>query len=418
MKRVYLCIDLKSFYASCECVLLGLDSMTTDLVVADKSRGDGTICLAVSASLKQKGVKNRCRLYQIDKKLKYIIAKPRMSLYIQMSASIYKIYLKYVSKDDILVYSIDECFLDITNYLDMYKMTPYQLGKTIIDDIYKQKGICATCGIGTNMFLAKVSMDIVSKHVKNHIGFLDEELFKKTMWYHTPITDFWNIGAGIATRLKKYGVNNLHDITLLDEKVLYKEFGVNAEYLIDHAYGKESCTIKQCHEYKSKSKSISNGQVLFEDYSYNDGLTVVKEMVEQSSLQLIDKHLVSNNISLYIGYSKDSYHSTGGSIKLSGYFNSYNKFLKEFINLYLSTTNPEFKIRRINIGFNNLKDESYLDVDLFDDNIQLEKEYKANKAILEIQKLYGKNSILKATNLLPKATTRKRNNLIGGHNSI
>lgn len=417
MEKIYLCIDLKSFYASCECVLNGLDSLTTDLVVADVKRGEGTICLAVSPSLKQKGVKNRCRLYQIDKNLKYIIAKPRMSLYIKMSAKIYSIYLKYVSKDDILVYSIDECFLDVTNYLKLYKSTPKQLAKTIIDDVYNTTGICATCGIGTNMFLAKIAMDIVSKKVDDHLGFLDEELFKKEMWFHTPLTDFWNIGSGIEHRLKKYNVKNLYDITKLDESILYKEFGVNATYLIDHAYGKESCTIKDCHEYKSKSNSISSSQVLFEDYSYLDGVIILKEMVQVNVLKLIKDELVTNNISLYIGYSKNE-SMTYKSLKLDGYTDSYLKLIDSFKRIYLEIVDSNLKIRRIGIGLNNLKNNKYRTINLFDDEIKLEKELKANKAIIQIREMYGKDSILKLIDLEKKATQRQQNKMIGGHNSL
>ncbi len=417
MERIYLCIDLKSFYASCECVLNGLDSLTTDLVVADVKRGEGTICLAVSPSLKQKGVKNRCRLYQIDKNLKYIIAKPRMSLYIQMSAKIYSIYLKYVSKDDILVYSIDECFLDITSYLKMYGLTYKQLAQKIIDDVYESVGICATCGIGTNMFLAKVAMDIVSKHVDDHLGYLDEELFKKEMWYHTPLTDFWNIGEGISRRLKKYGVINLYGVTKLDENILYKEFGVNASFLIDHAYGKESCTIKDCHEYKSKSNSISSSQVLFEDYSYLDGLIILKEMGEAIILKLITNNFVTDNISVFIGYSNYE-NCSSKSAKLDGYYDSYSKLMNVFVSLYNQIIIKELKVRRIGISLNNLKDVSYRSINLFDDNLILEKELKANKVICQIREMYGKNSILRGIDLLEKATTRTRNKLIGGHNYL
>ncbi len=417
MERIYLCIDLKSFYASCECVLNGLDSLTTDLVVADVKRGEGTICLAVSPSLKQKGVKNRCRLYQIDKNLKYIIAKPRMSLYIQMSAKIYSIYLKYVSKDDILVYSIDECFLDITSYLKMYGLTYKQLAQKIIDDVYESVGICATCGIGTNMFLAKVAMDIVSKHVDDHLGYLDEELFKKEMWYHTPLTDFWNIGEGISRRLKKYGVINLYGVTKLDENILYKEFGVNASFLIDHAYGKESCTIKDCHEYKSKSNSISSSQVLFEDYSYLDGLIILKEMGEAIILKLITNNLVTDNVSVFIGYSNYE-NCSSKSVKLDGYYDSYSKLMNVFVSLYNQIVIKELKVRRIGISLNNLKDVSHRSINLFDDNLILEKELKANKVICQIREMYGKNSILRGIDLLEKATTRTRNKLIGGHNYL
>ena len=232
MEKVYLCIDLKCFCASVECVARGLDPFETDLVVADPSRGNGAICLAISPSLKAKGVKNRCRIFEIPKNIDYITALPRMKLYIKYSADIYGIYLKYVSAEDIVVYSIDECFLDVTSYLKMYKLTAKELAKKIIDDVYDTLNICATVGIGTNLFLAKVALDITAKHTSDHMGYLDEEEFKKQIWHHKPITDIWNIGRGIAKRLEKYNCYDLYDVAHMDEKVLYKEFGVNAEFLI------------------------------------------------------------------------------------------------------------------------------------------------------------------------------------------
>ena len=251
--RTYICIDLKTFYASCECVDRGLDPFKTNLVVCDPSRGNGGICLAVSPKMKMQGVKNRCRIFEIPKNIDYIVAKPRMKYYIEHAADIYAIYLKYISKDDIHVYSIDECFMDVTKYLKLYEMSAKDLANMIMKDVYQTTGISSACGIGSNLFLAKIALDITAKHTDDNIGILDEEEFKKTMWHHRPITDIWNIGGGIARRLEKYNVYDLKGITELDEKILYKEFGVNAEFLIDHAYGRESCTIKDIHNYKSKS---------------------------------------------------------------------------------------------------------------------------------------------------------------------
>ena len=329
-EKYYLCIDLKSFFASVECVERKLKSLTTNLVVADPSRGDGAICLAVSPSLKALGVKNRCRIFEISKNIDYITAMPRMNLYIKYSADIYSIYLKYISCEDIHVYSIDECFLDITNYLKLYKKTPKELAKIIIEDVYKTTGICATVGIGTNLFLAKVALDITAKHAKDNMGFLNEEIFKETIWFHKPITDIWNIGRGIANRLLKYNCETLYDVAHMDEKILYKEFGINALYLIDHSKGIEPCSIKQIHNYKAKNNSLSNGQILFEDYNYENALLVVKEMVDLNVLQLVDKHLVTDCIFLSIGYSKDVIKPTGGRFKLDGYTASYSK-IKELV---------------------------------------------------------------------------------------
>jgi DNA polymerase V len=410
--KKYLCIDLKSFYASCECVLRGLDSLKTDLVVADPKRGDGALCLAVSASLKEKGVRNRCRLFEIPKNLNYIIALPRMKKYIEYSSWIYKIYEKYVSKDDILVYSIDECFLDVTDYLKMYGLDEISLAKRIIDDVMKTTGICATAGVGTNMFLAKVALDITAKHEKSHIGYLDEEKFKKEIWFHTPLTDIWNIGEGITRRLMHLGCFNLYDVAHTKEEILYKEFGKNALFLIDHSKGIEPCTIKECHEYKSKDKSLSNSQILFSDYNYTDALLVFKEMVETNLIELISSNLYTNSIDVFIGYSKE-----GGSQKnknLGFYTNDYKLLHDELINLFLSAIDKNKMVRRLGLGFGHVIDEEKKPISLFDD--ENKKDKNLIKAITSIKKKYGKNSILKGMNLEEKSTQKKRNTLIGGHN--
>ena len=416
MEKVYLCIDLKCFFASVECVARGLDPFETDLVVADPSRGNGAICLAISPSLKAKGVKNRCRIFEIPKNIDYITALPRMKLYIKYSADIYGIYLKYVSAEDIVVYSIDECFLDVTSYLKMYKLTAKELAKKIIDDVYATLNICATVGIGTNLFLAKVALDITAKHSVSNMGYLDEDEFKKQIWHHKPITDIWNIGRGIAKRLEKYNCYDLYDVAHMDEKVLYKEFGVNAEFLIDHSKGIEPTTIKDIHNYKAKSNSMSNNQILFEDYKYDDAFLVLKEMVEMNVLELVDKHLVTNCISLFVGYSKDVIKPTGVSMTLDEYTSSYAKLNEYFIRLFKNNVDKYHMIRRIGIGFNNVIDEKYATINLFTDVKKEEKERKMQEAIIEIKKKYGKNSILKAMNLQEKATARKRNKLVGGHN--
>lgn len=286
MNRYYLCIDLKTFYASVECVERGLDPFNTNLVVADPDRGKGTICLAVSPKMKMLGVKNRCRVFEIPPNIKYIMATPRMKKYIEYSANIYGIYLKYFSKDDIHVYSIDEAFMDVTNYLKLYKVNAIELAKTIIKDIFKTYGITATAGVGTNMYLAKIALDITAKHSSTNIGYLDEEKYKKELWHHRPLSDFWQVGKGIERRLNKMRIFDMYDIAHTDPKKLYKEFGVNAEYLIDHSLGKESCTISDIKKYKSKTNSITNSQVLFEDYSFDKARLVLKEMVEIRKLEI------------------------------------------------------------------------------------------------------------------------------------
>lgn len=416
MEKYYLCIDLKSFYASVECVERGLDPLTTNLVVADPSRGNGAICLAITPSMKKMGIKNRCRIFEIPKHIKYITALPRMKKYMEVSAQIYSVYLKYISQDDIHVYSIDECFLDVTKYIKLYNKSPKEIARMLLDAVYQETGLTATVGIGTNLFLAKVALDITAKKSPDFMGFLDENIFKEHIWHHQPITDIWNIGRGIAKRLLRYGIIDLYGVTRIDPKVLYKEFGINAELLIDHAWGVEPCTIEDIHKYHSKSQSVSNSQILFEDYGYDDAFIVLKEMVDINVLELIDKKLVTNNISLYIGYSKDIIKPTGGSLTLDGYTQSREKLMKYFCDLFIRTTNKEYKIRRIGLGFNNVKDEIFQDFDLFTDFEKEGKEKSVQNAIINIKKKYGKNSIIKGMDLQEKATTIKRNKLVGGHN--
>ena len=415
--KIYLCIDLKTFFASVECVERGLDPYKVNLVVADNSRGNGALCLAISPKMKAQGIKNRCRIFEIPKSVDYIIAKPRMKKYMEYSANIYSIYLKYVSKDDIHVYSIDECFLDITPYLKLYGLSPKELANKIISDVVETTGITATAGIGTNLYLCKIALDITAKHSKDNIGYLDEEIYKQTLWEHTPLTDFWHIGKGIANRLNRLGITCMKNLATYPTEPLYREFGINAEYLIDHAWGVEPTTIADIKAYRSSSHSISNSQILFEDYSYEDALLVMKEMVEIKVLDLVDQHLVTNNISLYIGYSKDTIKGTGGSMKLSVCTNSYDILLKNFIYLYKKTTNITTGIRRIGISMNNVIDEIYEQYDLFTDYEKIKEERSLQKALINIKSKYGKNAVLKGMNLQEKATSRKRNTLVGGHNA-
>lgn len=412
---IYCCIDLKSFFASVECVERGLDPFRASLVVADPDRGNGSICLAVSPRLKALGVKNRCRVFEIPKNIEYITAPPRMKLYMKYSADIYGIYLNYISKDDIHVYSIDECFINLTPYLKLYNRDGKNMAEMLRQAVYEKTGITATCGVGTNMFLAKIALDITAKKTPDGIGVLDEKIFKKTLWYHRPITDIWNIGPGIAKRLEKYGVYDLHGVTQIDPAVLYKEFGINAEFLIDHANGIEPCTIEEIHAYKSKTKSISNGQILFEDYKYSDALTVMKEMADNLVLELADKGLTCGNVSLWVGYSKDVRPSTGATRKLSDRTNSFRKIAGKLTEIFMETTDKEQPIRRINIGLGDVSYERSSSLDLFGEQENDEKEEKVYKAVAGIKKEFGKNAIVKAISYKEKATGIARNGMVGGH---
>lgn len=415
--KYYLCIDLKSFYASVECVERGLDPYQSHLVVADISRGKSTICLAVSPHLKVQGVPNRCRLFEIPSYFHCIVAKPRMKLYMQYSADIYEIYLKYVSSQDIYVYSIDEAFLDLTPYLNFYHMEIKQLAQMIIDDVYHTTGIPATVGIGTNLYLAKVALDITAKHVESHIGYLDETLYYQKLWHHVPLTDFWQIGKGIAKRLEKYDITTMEGIAHCQEDVLYKEFGVNARILIDHAWGQETLTLAEIKNYQPRHRSFSQGQILFGNYQYQDALLILKEMVGDSVLLLVERHLVTNHISLHVHYRNRHIKATGGSRKIFQTTNSYELLIQAFIQLFQSTTLLNQEIRKISIGFGRVVDEKYEAYDLFTDYTAIQKERQLQHALIDIQNKYGKDSVFKGLNLLEKSTARKRHRLIGGHNA-
>lgn len=416
-EHIYLCIDLKTFYASCECVLRGLDPFKTNLVVADPSRGKGAICLAISPKLKAMGIRNRCRLFEIPDNVSYITAMPQMKKYMEFSAKIYSIYLRYIAKEDIYPYSIDEMFLDVTTYLSLYNTTPQKLAKALINKLKEELGLPSACGIGTNLFLAKVALDITAKHTPDNIGYLDEGKFKNELWTHQPLTDFWQIAGGMTKRLNNMGLFTLKDISQANPELLFKEFGINAEILIDHANGIEPVTIKDIKGYKRKSQSISTSQILFTDYEYDKAKLIVKEMVELMTLQLVEKGLVTSNIGLVIRYSKDTIKQTGGSMKLTICTNSYSLLLPYFIQIYEQTTNKEALIRGIGISFNNVTTEDNEYYDLFADTEEVFKERKLAETINSIKNKYGKNSILKAMNLEEGATTIKRNKLIGGHNA-
>ena len=415
--KYYTCIDLKSFYASVECVERGYDPFKVNLVVADSSRGRGAITLAISPALKKLGVKNRCRLYEIPSFIKYEIATPRMKKYMEYSGRIYRMYLDYLSAEDIHVYSIDECFIYLSPYLSLYRKTPKELTKMLMDEIFNRFGICATGGIGTNMFLAKIALDIQAKHKPDNIAFLDEEKFKEEMWHHTPITDFWNIGKGTARRLEKKMIYDLYGVAHCEPAVLYKEFGVNAEYLIDHAWGREGCTMKNLQNYHSKTHSISNSQILFEDYCYNDAMIVMLEMVEFLSLKLVETQCLCKSISLFIRYSKDCRMPTGGGRKLPQATDSYQILEGYFLELFKRTTFFDSPIRQIALSANDVVGLAASELSLFNAyDVDEEQDRNLQQAMLDIKAKYGKNSILRGISYHTKATGKIRNQLIGGHN--
>lgn len=499
MDKTYICIDLKSFYASFECVERNLNPLTTNLVVADKSRTEKTICLAVSPSLKSFGIPGRERLFIVNQKVKeanrerikkapngkfigkssdylelmkhpeleigFEIATPQMAKYIEVSSKIYNIYLKYVSKEDIHVYSIDEVFMDVTNYLKGRDMDAYKMAETIILDVLENTGITATAGIGTNMYLAKVAMDIVAKKKQPdehgvRIASLDEMKYRLELWDHTPLTDFWRVGRGYQDRLEKLGLHTMGDIALCsegnandyyNEDLLYKEFGVNAELLIDHAWGYEPTTIRDIKNYKPNGRSISSGQVLHCGYDFNKAKLIAKEMIDNLSLDLVSKNLVTNQIGLYVGYDisnvnsnykgevkKDYYgriapKSSHGGINLGDYTSSSKKMITALSELFDSIVDKRLLIRRINVCANNILYENEVDrikkveqlslFDSYEKKVEREnerkkieqREKKAQKAILEIKKKYGKNAVLKGMNYEEGSTAKERNEQIGGH---
>ena len=409
-------IDMKSFFASVECVERGLNAMTTKLVVADLSRTEKTICLAVSPALKNLGVRNRCRLFEIPKDIDYIVAPPRMSKYIQYAAEIYGIYLKYISKDDIHVYSIDECIIDVTDYLHLYKLRAKAFAQLLMDEIGKKLGLPSTVGIGSNMYLAKIALDITAKHAPDRIGWLDEEKFKKTLWNHTPITDFWGISSGTAKRLAKYGVVDMEGITKLKEDLLYDEFGINAELLIDHAWGKETCLMSDIKAYKSKAHSISASQILPFNYTFAEAKLVMTEMIQNGCYDLFRQHYVTELVHIYVGYGDDK---TGdkGTVRMNVATNLFS-IIGEYVDkLFDKVVDKNKPIRRLGYDFENVMPQSEERYDLFTNLESIEKEKKMVESVLELQHKFGKNSILKGLDLKDKATQRERNETIGGHRS-
>lgn len=416
--KIYLCIDLKSFYASVECVERGWDPLTARLVVADPERSEKTICLAVSPALKQMGVPNRCRVFQIPKEIPYKMAPPRMQLYIDYAAEIYGVYLKYIAKEDIQVYSIDEAFLDVTDYLHLYQMTAVELGRKIMQDILDTTKIPAACGVGTNLYLAKVALDIMAKHETDRIAYLDEARYREKLWKHKPLTDFWRVGRGTVERLSNMGICTMEEIAHARESLLYKSFGIDAELLIDHAWGRESVTIADIKAYRPKNTSFSSGQVLPRDYEYEEGVLVVKEMADLLCLDLVDQGLVTSHISLVIGYSNQKcFEPAKGSTTLRSATSSNRRLLSYVEQLYRRIVRPGAYIRRITLTYTGVMTEDYQQFDLFSNPEETEKDVKAQRAAISIKQRYGRNAILKGMNLEESATTIERNGQIGGHKS-
>lgn len=485
--RTYLAIDLKSYYASAECAARHLDPLTTNLVVADSSRTEKTICLAVSPSLKAYGIPGRARLFEVMQKVKevnnirlrkaiqnhtavlkdgrytlsspsydalalqsdpslevsYLIAPPRMAYYEKISRQIYGIYLKYIAPEDIVVYSIDEVFIDATSYLPHYNMSAHDLVKTMIREILYTTGITATAGIGTNLYLAKIAMDITAKHAEPdkdgvRIAELDEESYRYLLWDHKPLTDFWMTGPSTAKKLEKHGIHTMGELarySLNYQDILYKEFGVDAELLIDHAWGLEPCGMKEIKAYKPSTNSISEGQVLSCPYPYDKARIIVMEMADSLVLQLTDKGVVTDSLTLDVGYDRENCDSgkykgpvqidrygrtvpksAHGSVRLENPSNLGSQLIKAAATLFDQIADKTLTVRRITIAANRVvKDEGIFQVDLFTDTTKLEKEKKLQDVMLGIKKKFGKNAVLKGTNYLDGATMRERNEQIGGH---
>lgn len=421
-ERTYLCIGLKSFYASVECRRRGLDPMTTNLVVADPERSNTTICLAVTPAMKKLGVRNRCRVFEIPDSIDYIMARPHMRDYMAVSANVYGVYLRYFAPEDMHVYSIDECFIDATPYLSLYGKTPKELAVMLMDAVFAETGVTATAGIGTNLFLAKVALDVTAKHAPDNIGVLDEERFRAEVWDHRPITDIWNIGPGIARRLARYRVFDLRGVTQMDRDVLYDEFGANAEYLIDHAWGLEPCTMVDIHAYEPASTSLGNGQILPEDYTWAEARMVLKEMVDATVLDLAEKRAVTDHVSLSVGYASPRAGGRYGdrasaSRKLTSKTSSRDDLVAFVDDLYVEIADPARLVRRLNLSFGGLLPEEYRDADLFTDERALARERERQDVMLAVKKKFGKNSLFRGVSLREKATALERNEMVGGHHA-
>ena len=414
--RYYFCIDMKCFFASVECAERGLDPFTTPLVVADPDRGAGAICLAVTPYMKSLGVKNRCRLYEIPKTIPYIVAKPRMRHYIRYAADIYAIYLRYISPRDIHVYSIDEAFIDATDYLKCYHLEPLAFAKHLMHLIAKEMKIPSTAGVGTNLYLAKIALDITAKKSRDHIAFLDEEGYRKTLWHHTPLSDFWQISHGTVKRLSRCAIFDMAGIARANESTLYRLFGVNAELLIDHAWGRESCTMADIKNYRAKSHSLSSSQILFSDYSYDKARMVLSEMVRALCHELMRQKLVTEKVAVSVGYSRDLLPPASGSSKMTVTTQVFSVIEPFVLRLFDKITDRHTPIRRLAISFSGLYNEGWEGYDLFCDIEAIEREKKLEKTVLKLSDKYGKDTLLRLVDFSDGATARERAKLIGGHN--
>lgn len=414
-QRVYFCIDMKTFYASVECAERGLNPFETNLAVVDETRGKNALCLAITPKMKAQGIKNRCRMSEIPKSINFIRALPRMQLYIDYAADIYEIYLNYFSPQDIHVYSIDESFIDVTDYLPMYNIDAVSFAKKLMNEIAAKMHIPLTAGIGTNLYLAKIALDITAKHSKDHIGYLDEESYIKTLWKHRPITDFWQIAQGTERRLAKYGIHDMEGIAKAPTDLLYKAFGVNAELLIDHAWGREPCLMEDIKNYRSKSKSVSFSQVLSKDYTYEEAKLVMMEMVIHGCQEMMRRKVITNKVGIFVGYTFGGREATGGTTRMIETTNLPSHIQPYVEKLFEKTTDKETPIRRLGINFEDVCDEGCEGYDLFTNFEEVEREKKREHAILEIADKYGKNAILRGLNYMDGATQRERNTFIGGH---
>lgn len=420
-EKHYLCIDLKSFYASVECADRGLDPFTEKLVVADPDRGPGTICLAATPAIKAAGVPNRCRVFQIPSDIEYTMATPRMGRYMEVAAQINSLYMKHVCPEDMHVYSIDECFMDITPYLGLSGTNAHDFAAMLIDEVLKETGITATAGIGSNLFLAKVALDLLAKHERGGIAELNESSFRQKIWFHQPLTDIWGIGPGIARRLNRKGVRDLAGICATDPKWIMREFGKNGEYLLDHAWGQEPCTIKEIRSWQPSSNSLSSGQVLIREYSNEEARTVVREMASSAALELRKTGKSCGHIALWVGsgYMKmpdgrRSVAHSGGSMKLNKRTSSPALITEKILAIYDSKVDEQMTIKRISLSLGSLACAQYDQKSLFDDENRIKEESLADAAIA-IHERFGKNALLKGGSLKEEATMRERNKQIGGH---
>ena len=414
-QRTYFCIDMKTFYASVECAERGLNPFETYLAVVDENRGKNALCLAITPKMKAKGIKNRCRMSEIPRDIDFIKALPRMQLYIDYAADIYGIFLNYFDPRDIHVYSIDESFIDVTDYLKMYKLSPRQLAKKLMNEIATKKQIPSTVGIGTNLYLAKIALDITAKHSTSHIGFLTEEIYRETLWKHRPITDFWQVAEGTARRLAKYAIYDMGGVANAPQELLYKEFGINAELLIDHAWGREPCLIEDIKNYKRKSKSVSFSQVLPRDYTYEEARIVFSEMVLNGCQEMMRRHVITKKVGLFVGYTFGGQEPTGGTIRMTITTNLNSCIQPYAMDLFDRTTDKHTSIRRLGITFADVCDEGCEGYDLFTDFDAVKRERERERAVLGIMDKYGKNAVLRGTNHLECGTQKERNTFIGGH---